>query len=52
MIGFPVEVLSGRLTGAELLLGFAIQFAWSALALGLSWLTWRLGVKRYSAVGG
>lgn len=52
MIGFPVEVLSGSLKGEELLLGFAIQLAWTGLALALSWLTWRTGAKRYSAVGG
>ena len=52
MIGFPVEVLTGALTGPEVLQGFAVQAAWAALALALSWLTWRQGLKRYSAVGG
>lgn len=52
MIGFPVEVLSGQLTGAQLLTGFAIQAAWTLTALLLTWVVWRRGVRHYAAVGG
>jgi ABC-2 type transport system permease protein len=52
MIGFPVEILTGQLSVAEMWAGFAIQTGWLAVALALFAVLWRAGVKRYSAVGG
>ena len=52
MLGFPVEVLVGWLEPAEIWRGFAFQGAWLAVALALYVVLWRLGVRRYSAVGG
>jgi len=52
MIGFPIEVLLGQLSAAALLTGFAYQVGWFLLALGLSAITWRSGVRHYTAVGG
>ncbi|MCP4543567.1 MAG: hypothetical protein GY832_41165 [Chloroflexi bacterium] len=52
MVGFPVEVLAGQLSTAELLAGFAFQVGWLLAALVLFTLFWRVGIKRYSAVGG
>jgi ABC-2 type transport system permease protein len=52
MVGFPVEVLTGQLSTAEMWTGFAIQVGWLAVALALFAILWRAGVKRYSAVGG
>ena len=52
MIGFPVEVLTGQLSTAEIWTGFAFQAGWLAVALVLFAILWRAGVKRYSAVGG
>jgi ABC-2 type transport system permease protein len=52
MVGFPVEALTGRLSGAELWSGLAVQASWLALALLLSRLVWVQGTKRYTAVGG
>jgi len=51
MIGFPVELLLGRMTPGAALLGFAAQAVWLALSLALLRLVWRAGVRRYSAVG-
>ena len=52
MLGFPVEVLMGSLSQAQVVRGFALQAGWLAVAL-IAFLTiWREGVKRYSAVGG
>jgi ABC-2 type transport system permease protein len=51
MISFPVELLLGRLTPKETLVGFAAQAIWIALGLGLIRLVWRAGVRVYSAVG-
>ena len=50
-LAFPVELLLGRLTPAEALVGFAAQGVWLGLSLGLLRLTWRAGVRRYSAGG-
>ena len=52
MLGFPVEVLTGQLDGAALWTGFAFQAGWLAVAAVLFGTFWRLGVRRYSAVGG
>jgi ABC-2 type transport system permease protein len=52
MVGFPVEVLTGQVSGAGLLTGFALQGIWLLVALGLYAALWRVGLRRYSAVGG
>lgn len=51
-IGFPIELLLGRLGGGEVALGFAVALAWlGAFALAYRVL-WRRGLRRYQAVGG
>lgn len=52
MVSFPVEVFVGQLSPIELATGLAIQSAWLLIAVGLSAVMWRAGVRRYSAVGG
>ena len=52
MVGFPVEVLTGQLDTSGLWTGFALQAGWLIVALTLSAIVWRVGVKHYSAVGG
>jgi ABC-2 type transport system permease protein len=52
MVGFPVEVLTGQLSGAQLRTGFAFQAGWLFVALVVFVVVWRAGVRRYSAVGG
>jgi ABC-2 type transport system permease protein len=52
MVAFPVEVLTGQLSEAELWIGFGCQAGWLFLALMLSAMLWRAGLRRYSAVGG
>lgn len=51
MIGFPVDIMLGKLSGAALLRGFAMQALWILVFIGLRQLMWRAGLKRYSAVG-
>jgi ABC-2 type transport system permease protein len=51
MIGFPVEILLGRLTSVEVLTGLAAQIVWVVLSFVLIRVVWRAGVKVYSAVG-
>jgi ABC-2 type transport system permease protein len=50
-IGFPAELLLGRLTPAQALTGLAVQAAWLALGLALLRTVWRAGVRTYSGVG-
>lgn len=51
IIAFPVELLLGRLTTAQILMGLAVQATWLALSVGFFKLVWRVGIRRYSAVG-
>lgn len=51
MVAFPVELLLGRLTHNEVLAGFVAQGLWLVLILALLTLIWRVGLRRYSAVG-
>lgn len=51
MLGFPVDVLLGRLTHQQLVTGFVAQIAWVAITLTLLNVTWARGVRKYSAVG-
>jgi ABC-2 type transport system permease protein len=51
MIGFPVELLLGRLTPLQALEGLGAQVAWVLLSLAIIRLVWRAGVRVYSAVG-
>ena len=51
LIAFPVELVLGRLSPAETLVGFAAQAAWLAVCVTLLRLVWQRGVRQYSAVG-
>jgi ABC-2 type transport system permease protein len=51
MIGYPVELLLGRLTPSEALTGLAVQAVWLVLSLVLMRIAWRAGLRVYSAVG-
>lgn len=50
-VSFPVELLLGRITQREAMIGFAAQAAWLGLAYLLMTATWRASVRRFSAVG-
>jgi len=52
MLYFPVQVYLGRVEGAELAQGIAIQAFWVAATYVLARLVWRRGIRHYSAVGG
>ena len=49
--GFPIEVIIGKLTLPEMMLGLGIQLGWLAVATVLFVVGWNAGIKRYSAVG-
>jgi ABC-2 type transport system permease protein len=50
-LAFPVEVLLGRRSGLDILLGYGAQLGWIVLALACLSLLWRRATRRYSAVG-
>lgn len=49
--GYPIEVLAGDLSSAELFIGLGLQVVWVAAGALLVAAVWRVGVRRYSAVG-
>jgi len=51
-VGFPVDLLLGRLTPGQALVGFAWQAGWLIAGLVLLRFAWRASVKTFSAVGG
>ena len=52
MSAFPVEILTGQLTGQETMIGFIVLTLWSITAIVLYRFVWRRGVRHYEAVGG
>jgi ABC-2 type transport system permease protein len=52
IMAFPVELIMGRLSGAEVLSGVIAQFIWIGLGLTAGIVIWQKSLKRYSAVGG
>ena len=51
MVGFPVELVLGRLTPIQAATGLAAQAAWLVISFALVRLVWRAGIRIYSAVG-
>ncbi|MEZ4451695.1 MAG: ABC-2 family transporter protein [Nannocystaceae bacterium] len=51
ILGFPVELMVGRLDHAEALTSLGIQWAWVATAWRLLAIVWRRGVRAYGAFG-
>ncbi len=49
---FPVQIFMEKVQGAELAQGLAIQASWVGLMWLASQLLWRMGVRKYQAVGG
>jgi ABC-2 type transport system permease protein len=51
VIGFPVELLLGKLTFTQTLIGCGAQAGWLVISYFLLKAVWKAGVKMYSAVG-
>jgi ABC-2 type transport system permease protein len=49
---FPISVYMGKVAGADLWHGLAVQFLWVLLMYALARFMWRRGIKKYSAFGG
>ena len=52
MLGFPAEIASGSLSGAQILGGYGWQVLWIAVFAPVAAFVWRSGVRRYTALGG
>jgi ABC-2 type transport system permease protein len=50
-LGFPVEVLMGRLSDADFLRGIVLQCCWIGGIAVMASVLWQAGLRRYSAVG-
>ena len=50
-LGFPVELLMGRLSPAEVQVGYELQALWLVVFTGAAVLSWRRGLARYGSVG-
>jgi ABC-2 type transport system permease protein len=51
-MGFPLEIMLNRLTSAQIAQGFGVVAVWILVFAMLYRLGWRIGVRRYQAVGG
>lgn len=51
MVGFPIEVGTGSIRLEQSWGGVAITLAWSTVFFGVYRVLWRLGIRRYGAVG-
>jgi len=52
MVAFPVEILTGNITGTDLANGFIIQVLWLIAAGLLTIFIWNRGLQRYAGFGG
>lgn len=52
MLAFPVELVTGSLTRAEALGELAVQWTFVGLLFLATQVAWRVGVRRFSSVGG
>ena len=49
--GYPIEVLAGSLSTRELFVGLGFQAVWIGIGTVLVAVVWRVGVRRFGAVG-
>jgi ABC-2 type transport system permease protein len=51
MLSLPVELMTRSIPAGELALLMAVQTAWTAALLALALWVWRVGIRRFEAVG-
>jgi ABC-2 type transport system permease protein len=51
IVNLPIEIMSARVAAGEVAAGIAIQWLWAAAFIAAHRLIWRLGLRRYGAVG-
>lgn len=52
LLGFPAEIMSSSLDSVQMLAGYLWQIFWLFPLLLAAMLTWRAGLRRFTAVGG
>lgn len=52
MLQTPIDILTGRLTGSQMITAFGIQLAWLIAIVGLTGLVFRLGRRHLEVQGG
>jgi ABC-2 type transport system permease protein len=52
MLGAPAEIAAGNLTGSGLAVAYGVQAGWLVVLTALAAFVWRVGVRRFTAVGG
>jgi ABC-2 type transport system permease protein len=50
-IYFPIQLILGKLSNAQIIQGYVIGLVWLVIAVTIFKWIWRHGIKRYSAVG-
>ncbi|RPJ26125.1 MAG: hypothetical protein EHM33_12665, partial [Chloroflexi bacterium] len=51
LIYYPIQLILGKLSSAQIVQGYVSGFIWLIVAITVFTWIWRNGVKRYSAVG-
>ncbi len=51
LIAYPIDLISGRLTPSEALIGLGAQILWLIIGYFFFRIVWRAGVRIYAAVG-
>jgi ABC-2 type transport system permease protein len=51
-VSFPINVLNGKTDPSGIAVGILVQCLWIVIFLGVSNLLWRVGSRRFVAVGG
>jgi ABC-2 type transport system permease protein len=51
LIYYPIQLILGKLSNAQIVQGYVMGFIWLAVSITIFNWIWRNGVKRYSAVG-
>jgi ABC-2 type transport system permease protein len=51
-VNYPINVLNGNVSPLQAVQGLLMQCLWIAITLGVANLLWRVGQRRYVAVGG
>jgi ABC-2 type transport system permease protein len=52
MLGAPAEIAAGNIMGPELVAAYGVQVGWLIVLTALAVFVWRLGVRRFTAIGG
>lgn len=52
MLGAPADIAAGNLDGAGILRAYLMQCSWLVVFIGVAVVMWRIGIRRFTALGG